>query len=222
MPRNVDWTSVVGIFGGSVAFFGATAWLVRSLIQHFLSRDLEKFRLELRTQHDLALERAKSDLQRLFREHEIRFSHLHEKRGEIIGQLYQLTVETNDAAEACVEAFREIPSKRRFDLAKQAIDKGDELAEFVIRNRIYFSKHLARELEELYSCLLDTGITYRMHCEALREGKDCSDLAGMISEVEIDTGGALKTIEEEFRSLLGVEDSDEDPSSTDRPAEPGR
>jgi hypothetical protein len=221
MPHNLDWTSVVSVFGGSVAFFGATAWLIRSLIQHFLSRDLEKFRSELTTQHDLALERAKSDLQRLFREHEIRFSHLHEKHAEIIEQLYQLTVETNDAAEACVEAFRQKPNKRRFDLAKQAIDKGDELAEFVIRNKIYFSKHLARELAELYSCLIDMGITYRMHCEALRKGEDCSDFAGMIAEVEIDTGGALKTIEEEFRFLLGVENPNNNTSSEDSPAESG-
>jgi hypothetical protein len=47
-----------------------------------------------------------------------------------------------------------------------------------------------------------------MHCEALREGKDCSEFAGLISEVEVDTGGALKMIEEEFRSLLGVENPD--------------
>jgi hypothetical protein len=134
----MDWTSVVSVFGGSVAFFGAAAWLIRSLIQHFLSKDLEKFRLELTIQHDIALERAKSDLQRLFREHEIRFSHLHEKRAEIIAELYQLTVETNDAAEACIQAFKEKPDKRRFDLAKQAIDKGDESAEFVIRKQNLF------------------------------------------------------------------------------------
>ncbi len=157
-------------------------------------------------QHDIALERAKSDLQRLFREHEIRFSHLHEKRAEIIGQLYQMTVETNDAAEACVEAMKEKPDKRRFDLAKEAIDRGDELAEFVIRNKIYFSRHLAAELGELYSCLIDTGLTYRMHCEALREGKDCSEFEGEMQNVQVDTGGALRTIEEEFRALLGVED----------------
>ncbi len=205
----MDWTSALSVFGGSVAFFGAAAWLTRSLIRHLLSKDLEKFRLDLTTQHDIALERAKSDLQRLFREHEIRFSHLHEKRAEIIAQLYQMTVETNDAAEACVQAFREKPDKRRFDLAKEAIDRGDELAEFVIRNKIYFSRHLAAELGELYSCLIDIALSYRMHCEALREGKDCPEFDSLIHEVEVDTGGALRTIEEEFRALLGVEDPNE-------------
>jgi hypothetical protein len=160
-------------------------------------------------QHDIAVERAKSELQRAFREREIRFSHLHEKRAELIAELYQQTLETNDAAEACVEAFKEKPTKRRFDLAKGAIDRGDKLAEFVIRNKIYFSKHLASELEQLYLCLIDTGLTYRMHCEALREGKDCSEFDSLIQEVQVDTGGALKTIEEEFRSMLGVETVDE-------------
>jgi hypothetical protein len=213
----ISWTSILSVFGGSVALFGAGAWLARSLVQHFLSRDVEKFRLELTAQHDIALERAKAELQRIFREREIRFSHLHEKRADIIAQLYQLTVETNDAAETCVEAFKEKPDKRRFDLAKAAIDRGDDLAEFVIRNKIYFSRHLAHELENLYSCLIDTGITYRMHCEALREGKDCSEFDGLIREVEVDTGGALRTIEEEFRSLLGVEDPDDESKPTMQP-----
>lgn len=201
----VDWTSILSVLGGSAAFFGAAAWLTRSLVQHFFSRDLEKFRLEVTIQHDIAVERAKSELQRAFREREIRFSHLHEKRAELIAELYQQTLETNDAAEACVEAFKEKPTKRRVDLAKEAIDRGDKLAEFVIRNKIYFSKHLASDLEQLYLCLIDTGLTYRMHCEALREGKDCSDFDASIHEVQVDTRGALKTIEEEFRSLLGVE-----------------
>ena len=160
-------------------------------------------------QHDIAVERARSDIQRLFREHEIRFGHLHAKRAEIVAELYQHAVETNDAAEECIDAFKEKPDKRRFDLAKEAIDRGDALGEFVIRNKIYFSKRLAAQLEELYSCLIDAALTYRTHCEGLREGKDCSEFESLMREVQLDTAAALRTTEEEFRSLLGVESTSE-------------
>jgi hypothetical protein len=188
----VNWTTIVSVVGGSAAFFAAAAWLARSLVQHLLSKEIERFKADLQAQHQIALERAKSDFQRLLREHEIRFSHLHAKRAEIVAELYQHIVETNSAAEECLDAFKESPNKRRFDLAKEATSRGDDLAEFIIRNKIYFSERLAGCLEEVYSCLLDTAICYRMHCDALLRNEDTTAYEGMLHEVQTDTGGALR------------------------------
>lgn len=188
-----------------MALFGATAWLTRAIISQFLARDIERFKSHLSVEHDLAIERIRYDLQLVAKEHEIRFGLLHAKRAEIIAELYQHIVETNDAVETCLDKFKEAPDKRRFDLAKEAIDRSDLLAEYVIRNKIYFSRSLAAELGELYSCLMDTAISYRMHCESLKEGKDCSDFVNMLHGVQVDTEAALRTTEEEFRDLLGVE-----------------
>jgi transcription termination factor NusB len=130
---------------------------------------------ELSLQQTLAIERTRSDLQRLLREHEIKYERLHAERAKRVAELYQHIVETNDAAEACLEAFEEKPDKMRFDLADKAINYGNQLAEYVIRNQIYFSRSLARELRELYTCLLDVAITYKMRCEEMKQNKDCSD-----------------------------------------------
>ncbi len=204
----MNWTTVLSLIGGSAAFFAAAAWLVRSLVQHLLSKDVERFKADLQAQHQIALEHSKAEFQRLLKEHEIRFSHLHAKRGEIVAALYQHIVETNDAAEECLDAFKETPDKRRLDLAKKAAQRGDDLAEFIIRNKIYFSERLAAHLEELYTCLIDMAISYETHCEALQKGENTAAYEGMLSEVEVDTRSALRDCEKEFRSLLGVEATD--------------
>jgi hypothetical protein len=161
-------------------------------------------------QQTLASERTRADLQRLLKEHEIKYERLHTERAERVAELYQHIVETNDAVEACLEAFEGKPDKIRFDLATEAIKRAEELAEYVTRNEIYFSRSLARELRELYTCLLDIGIQYKMYCEDKRENKDCSDFVNLLGEVQVDARGALKTTEEEFRKLLGVEQDPED------------
>jgi hypothetical protein len=209
-PIEMDWTVILSVFGGSAVFFGAAAWLTRSLVTHLLSKDVEKFKAELNLQHTLAIERTRSDLQRLVKEHEIKYERLHTERAERVAELYQHIVETNDAVQACLEAFEEKPERMRFDLAAEAIKRGDRLAEYVTRNEIYFSRSLARELRELYTCLLDVGIEYKMYCEDKRQNKDCSNFVNLLSEVQTDTRGALKRTEEEFRKLLGVEQDPED------------
>jgi hypothetical protein len=206
----MNWTVILSVFGSSAVFFGAAAWLTRSLVTHRLSKDVEKFKAELSLQQTLAIERTRADLQRLLKEHEIKYERLHTYRAERVAELYQHIVETNDAVEACLEAFEEIPDKMRFDLAAEAIKRADRLAEYVTRNQIYFSRSLARELRELYTCLLDVGIQYKMYCEDKRQNKDCSDFVNLLGEVRTDTLGALRTTEEEFRKLLGVEQDPEE------------
>jgi hypothetical protein len=179
-------------------------------VTHLLSKDVEKFKAELNLQHTLAIERTRSDLQRLLKEHEIKYQRLHAERAERVAELYQHIVETNSAVEECIDAFEEKPKKMRFDLAAEAIKRGDRLAEYVTRNEIYFSRSLAHELRELYSCLLEVGIAYKIYCEDMRQNKDCSDFINQLHEVQTDTRGALKTTEEEFRKLLGVEQDPEE------------
>jgi hypothetical protein len=70
----------------------------------------------------------------LVKEHEIKYERLHAERAERVAELYRHIIETNDAAEECLEAFEEKLHKIRFDLAAEAIKRADEPAEYVARN----------------------------------------------------------------------------------------
>jgi hypothetical protein len=85
---------VVGVIGGTTAGTAIVVFLSRSLLQSLLTRDLERFKAELKAQHDVELERLRADLRVAASERETRFSRLHERRLDVIAGLYALAVAT--------------------------------------------------------------------------------------------------------------------------------
>lgn len=71
------WQSLLVAFGGNAAVLLVLGFLGRSLMSSVLAKDIEKFKADL---HVAAIE------------HEVRFSKLHEKRAEVLAELYKLLV----------------------------------------------------------------------------------------------------------------------------------
>ena len=133
------WTSVLLAIGGSAGILVVLGFLARSVIRAWLAKDLEKFKVELKSTSDTAIERLKADLQRAAFEHQVRFSKLHEKRAEVIAQLYKYLAETTWAIEDFVQPFEGEPSrKEKYD---PTWNKIVECYRFLDQHRIYYSEH---------------------------------------------------------------------------------
>jgi hypothetical protein len=93
----MNWLAVfenIGIFAiGS----GLLVWLFRSLISQALARDIEGYKVKLATEHSVAIEKLKADLRAAAFEHETRFARLHERRVEILAELYKKLAITEDS-----------------------------------------------------------------------------------------------------------------------------
>ena len=87
------WQSLLLAIGGNADLLIVLGWLARSFGTQLLSKDLEKFKTSLSTASTEASERLKHDLQIVAHEHQVRFSKLHERRAEVITNLYALLVE---------------------------------------------------------------------------------------------------------------------------------
>lgn len=74
----VVFTTIAGFIG----------WMIKGLITHYLSLDVEDYKKKLNTETLREIEQFKSDLQNTNKEKEIRFSKLHEKRAEAIQTIY--------------------------------------------------------------------------------------------------------------------------------------
>ena len=74
--------------GGNVIFLAAVAFLGRTIITHWLDKDLDRFRTELEHSASRQLETLKSRLQIAANEHAILLTKLQERRAEVIGELY--------------------------------------------------------------------------------------------------------------------------------------
>ena len=73
---------------GSTISAGIVAYLSKSLLSLWLSKDLEAHKARLQSESAREIERLKADLARTNAEHQVRFSRLHEKQACIIAGVF--------------------------------------------------------------------------------------------------------------------------------------
>jgi len=116
---------LIAIIGGSTVLIGAVAWLTRSIIVHFLSKDIENYKMRLKAETDQKLEELRNSFRMRAFEHETRFLRLHEKRAEILAELYKKLVEAASAARVFVVPINlgtdEENDKQRYKVAMEKI-----------------------------------------------------------------------------------------------------
>ena len=104
---------VVKFLGGTALVLAAVGWLVRSLIGHFLSKDVESFKHRLQSESTVELERLRHSLRLVASEHEKQIHLLQERRAEVIAELYARLIEFLGAAESfasLAECTQKLPS----------------------------------------------------------------------------------------------------------------
>jgi len=187
------WQSLLVAFGGNAALLLVMGFLGRSLMSNALDKDLEKF---------------KGNLQLASTEHEIRFSKLHEKRAEVIAELYKLLVKATWEAESFTSPMEwagEPDKKEKYNLAMKAIV---EYFRFFDLHRIYISPDLCGQLEgfanKLRSPVMKFGIWVRHeHLSDISGEKKDTAWNTAWDSVKNDIPQLRAAIEAEFRLLLG-------------------
>jgi len=177
---TINWQDViVTVFttiGGGVVLLGAAAYLIRAALTQRLLLDAEAFKGQLKASADAEIERLKVSLQMSALEHEVRFSKLHEKRAEVIAELYRRLVELSMLAHQYAIEERGVLSgdggffgtttfkpmgepdspddllraekaiAHSREVAEQANQKSGELSRFLAFNKIY----LPAEIDNLF------------------------------------------------------------------------
>jgi hypothetical protein len=184
------WEEILKFLGGSTILLAAVAWVIKTLSKQLLSKDIERFKSELKLETIT---------------HQVRFTKLHEQQAEIIRSLYSKIVELDHAAmglNIMVERGSEWGALKK--QADDFFDKICDLRRFISFNGIYFSDELVKKICELNFnlCPEVLGI-YRDYTE---EDKECflaklkENLPGLKeynSEIKV-------ALESDFRELLGV------------------
>lgn len=88
----------LGALGGNAFLVTALGFLAKALVGNSLAKDPSRFQAEMKAASDRSIEEFKSQLGLAAVEHEVRFSALHEKRAEVIAEVYKRLAETNREA----------------------------------------------------------------------------------------------------------------------------
>lgn len=196
-------------FASSALVLSAVAWLTRSIILHFLSKDFETFKQQLTHQSALELENLRHSLRLVATEREKQIGLLQEKRAAAIVEIYARLVAFIAAAEsfAAIVEFGGEPSKP--DKAKTLNEKGWEFRDYFLKHRIYFSQPICEKVDQLFNSVMTKSGRFQMwHAMSEKherlEGKMHEAWDAAAATIKEKAPPLLAEIEREFRTLLGV------------------
>ena len=200
------WTSVLLAVGGNAGILVVLGFLARSVIRAWLAKDLEKFKVELKSTSDTAIERLKADLQRAAFEHQVRFSKLHEKRTEVIAQLDKYLAETTWAIEDFVQPIEGEPSRK--EKYVPTWNKIVECLRFLDQHRVYLPESFCNKLEKFITYLrklTDKVCVYERIDDPKPETrqKKWEILEQAWESVTQEIPAARQALQQEFRQILG-------------------
>ncbi len=202
---------LITILGGFAIFAGALAWLLKSIITHFLNKDVENYKSRLTAEATRELEHLKSQLQISAKENEVRFSKLHEKRAEVLSELYFLLDEANEA----IQQFDiNLKYKDSHNIDKALIESSNKKARqscmtalnYYRKYQLYLSKELSKSIEKFVFAIAEPSARHTAYVEGDESAKE--GLTGAIEKWKAESSQVpelLEKIAHEFRLILGTE-----------------
>ena len=153
---------VIKFLGGSALLLAAVAWLIRSLVSHFLSKDVEEFKTQLQSQSAVTLERLRHDLRLVAAQHENQIRLLQESRAAVIAELYSKLIDFVGTAEsfASYAEWEGEPSKE--EKAKTLGEKAGDFRNYFLRHKIYFTDNTCEKVESLWHEVHQASMKFRV------------------------------------------------------------
>lgn len=223
---------VLGEFAIAAGFI---AWLVKSLVSALLSKDLETHKASLQSQTQAEVERLKFELTLVAQRQATEFSALHAKRAELVSELYPLLMALEHAV-GILSIRLDYVAARALESAKAADEATDRVEAPVATLLGEYEKELVVTVEDAYMRFVEafkpsriylperlcasitrgTGLAARFSIDFERhvasfdrlKADDLMALAGSLNSLASGWQTSLRLFEDEFRTLMGVRDSE--------------
>ena len=220
----MDWMTMaqnVGTFGVGT---GILAILVKSLVVNSLNKDLEAYKSKLNTDLEAHkstmakdVEAFKFNLQLATIEHQVRFSKLHDKRAQVIQDLYGKLVALDTVIHSVLKRFQKVGDATLGEKVREYGRLHNELNEFFLPNRIFFGSETCRVIDHLLFLSRDTYFditTYPVDPESPEYKYGPRDLLNERHEYwekarkafETDIKNLKEQLKTQFRAMLGVKE----------------
>lgn len=196
---SIDWSGILRLLIAPSAIAGGALWLIR----WGFDRQAEKFRSALEHDASVQLERVKSALQISGYEFQIRFSKLHTKRSDVLGELFGFIVDVPFDVNKFI-----IQSPSDYELAALAMRRVGELDVFFRKNRIYLPTELCELLDEfikkLQKMVIDVQVYWRDRDYVTPQHRQdqMRVMTEAVRSIETEVPALTKRLETEFRLLI--------------------
>ena len=206
------WQAILLNFGGTATLLVILGWLAQSIGTQLLAKDIEKFKSDLSAASAAATERLKHDLQLVSVEHQVRYSKLQARRGEVIAEMYGLLVEAQWASQNFVSPAEFGGEPTKAEKYATAMNKAAEFYRYFDKNRIFLPIGFCTQTDEFLKNMRSKVIGFGVYVvqdktlmpdTAHKAMFDAWIQASDYFDDEVPTARAA--LEHELRNLLGAD-----------------
>jgi len=194
------------LLASSVLWLGRT-WISERLHQSIKAEydaKLESHKAQLKAQNDVELERLRSELNLHATEHQVTFSRLHEKRGDVIAQTYSLLRTAHDAIKDYTKVFEPAGGLSREERRKIAAEAQNSYYAYYSKNQIFLPKPAAALLDDLNKTAIQIFNRFLFLVDRKPDG-GFDEWIKISEQVDGPYQAALSELEHAFRKILGSE-----------------
>lgn len=137
--QTIIATLIASVVSGTIAVY----------LSHRKQRQLEAHKASLQAELEQSKLQMQNDLQIKFFEYQTRFSLLHQRQAEVIKDLYGLLADTNENIRHLVSPMFNVTDITDIKHAETTTAKYNALAEYFVKNRIYFEDGTCNRIDEL-------------------------------------------------------------------------
>ncbi|MFL5330231.1 MAG: hypothetical protein ACJ8C4_15125 [Gemmataceae bacterium] len=202
----VEWMKLLG---GTAAFVVMGAWLTRSLVLHWLSKDIERHKSQLKYQADRDIDLVRNELRQAGFQFEKRFGFLHEQMAKTLIDCYPLLVDVKRSVQSYLSVMEwtgEPPKEEKLKLVREKVITFDE---FFSKKRLLFPKHLATMIDETLDVAMGAIRDFRDGLERERSSRQTKDPMDHWSKAFATVREKIKPLfeamDDEIQRLLGFE-----------------
>lgn len=209
----IDYFVSIGLT--SAAFGAFASWLthlyfsekIKGRIKSEYDEKLETHKAQLKAQADVEIEKLKNELSIAAAKTQFQFSKLHEKRAEIIAEVYASLREAITCLSEYTKVFEPVGGTSRDERRKNAMDAANAFAKLYAANQIFIPESAAGKLDEINQELKSAFLQFAYEVDVMpsramnhtRTWVEVSEKVAKLSKI------ALRELERDFRSLLGDE-----------------
>lgn len=202
---------------GNVVLLGVLGFLAKSLISQFLAKDIERFKSSLIQASSSATEELKHQLNLTAHEHGVRFARLHEKQAHVIETIYAKLLDFEDASAVFSLVSENMPADLIEPALRRAENTRSDISQYIRHHEIHLPSALSEQLaamlnkiSELLSNCSHNVISRRWSPEdpsaLFPEAEEAWSQVN--SYLEHESPAVRRSLEGEFRKLLGTEAKD--------------
>ena len=202
---NIDLNEIIKFLGGIALILAAIGWLVRSLIMHFLSKDIEAYKEKLNSQTQVKMEQLKSELSIAAQIQQIKFSRLHEKQAEAIEVLYKDVERSDQLSKLMIGNFAmDCPLKEKIEGSKKIAEEYLEINARFYGFRLYLSENVCNLFMSYRLFAFEPAMKLMDEIPFAEKEKFIQDYLSNVKGMTAVLEQLKSSLETEFHYLLGV------------------